>query len=78
MSSLVTLFYTSEESARIQEAHTDHIIDTDLTQESKEEEKKDEEIEETVARCKLRVQCGSRRARRPINRAGRTLFTRWF
>ncbi|MCL4126452.1 UNVERIFIED_CONTAM: hypothetical protein GTU68_005604, partial [Idotea baltica] len=51
MSSLVALFYTSEESARIQEAHTDQIIDKDLVPDAaKEEEKKDEDIEETVAR----------------------------
>ncbi|RXG67965.1 Protein wings apart-like [Armadillidium vulgare] len=47
MSSLITLFYTSEESARIQEADTNQIIDKDLVQETTKE---DEEIEETVAR----------------------------
>ena len=53
MHSLVSLFYSCEESAREQEAHTDNIIEKDLDQKTKEEEKKDEDIEETVARCKI-------------------------
>ncbi|KAK7073967.1 hypothetical protein SK128_000456 [Halocaridina rubra] len=51
MQALVELFYRCEESARQQEAHTDEIIDHDLVkQRQNEEEKKDDEIEETVAR----------------------------
>ena len=51
MQALVELFYRSEESARQQEAHTDEIIDHDLAKKQQEDEKKDDEIEETVARC---------------------------
>ena len=53
MQALVELFYRSEESARQQEAHTDDIIDHDLTEQSKQkdEDKKEDEIEETVAKC---------------------------
>lgn len=52
MEALVELFYRSEESARQQEAHTDDIIDNDLTEQSKQkdEDKKEDEIEETVAK----------------------------
>ena len=52
MEALVELFYKSEESAREQEAHTDNIIDHDLDQkDNKDDEKKDDDIEETVAKC---------------------------
>lgn len=52
MQALVELFYRSEESARQQEAHTNDIIDHDLTEQSKQkdEDKKEDEIEETVAK----------------------------
>ncbi|XP_045606168.1 wings apart-like protein homolog [Procambarus clarkii] len=52
MQALIELFYRSEESARQQEAHTNEIIDHDLTEQSKqkEDEKKEDEIEETVAK----------------------------
>ncbi|XP_071515023.1 uncharacterized protein wapl isoform X3 [Panulirus ornatus] len=52
MQALVELFYRCEESARQQEAHTNEIIDHDLTEQSKlkEDEKKEDEIEETVAK----------------------------
>lgn len=55
MEALVELFYRSEESARQQEAHTNDIIDNDLAEQSKQkdEDKKEDEIEETVAKCKL-------------------------
>lgn len=54
MQALVELFYRCEESARQQEAHTNEIIDHDLTEQSKlkEDEKKEDEIEETVAKCR--------------------------
>ena len=54
MQALVELFYRSEESARQQEAHTNDIIDHDLAEQSKQkdEDKKEDEIEETVAKCK--------------------------
>lgn len=53
MQALVELFYRSEESARQQEAHTNEIIDHDLTEQNKqkEDEKREDEIEETVAKC---------------------------
>lgn len=56
MEALVELFYRSEESARQQEAHTNDIIDNDLTEQSKQkdEDKKEDEIEETVAKCKMK------------------------
>ncbi|KAK3864719.1 hypothetical protein Pcinc_029613 [Petrolisthes cinctipes] len=52
MQALVELFYRSEESARQQEAHTNEIIDHDLTEQNKqkEDEKREDEIEETVAK----------------------------
>ncbi|KAK4290117.1 hypothetical protein Pmani_036966 [Petrolisthes manimaculis] len=52
MQALVELFYRSEESARQQEAHTNDIIDHDLTEQNKqkEDEKREDEIEETVAK----------------------------
>lgn len=52
MQALVELFYRSEESARQQEAHTNDIIDHDLAEQSKQkdEDKKEDEIEETVAK----------------------------
>lgn len=51
MQALVEMFYRCEESARQQEAHTDEIIDHDLAQtQQNEDDKKDDEIEETVAK----------------------------
>lgn len=54
MQALVELFYRCEESARQQEAHTDDLIDNDLSEKAqKEDDRKDDELEETVAKCEL-------------------------
>ncbi|ROT79628.1 wings apart-like protein homolog [Penaeus vannamei] len=51
MQALVELFYRCEESARQQEAHTDDLIDNDLSEKAqKEDDRKDDELEETVAK----------------------------
>ncbi|CAL4066428.1 unnamed protein product, partial [Meganyctiphanes norvegica] len=52
MKALVELFYRSEESARQQEVSTDNLIDNDLAKKTNanDEEKKDDEIEETVTK----------------------------
>lgn len=67
---LIAMFYRQEEYARSEEAKTDAILDGKDTAEESEKEKQekdkaktaqqgnktqDEQIEETVAKCKLRL-----------------------